>query len=296
MKRYKTSNLMSIFLFLVFNSSVFGQKLEPKERVLEPDHIITSKLLDRDFQLYMSFPKNYSTKDTITYPVLYLLDGKSNFPLFDATKEFIDFSREIEDIIIVGIGSEHNFASWIVNRIHDYTPSKDTIHDNSMESNIGFPKGTLQSGNASKFLETLKKEIIPFIDKHYKTNNDRGITGHSLGGLFTTYCFLNATDVFTRFGINSPSLWWNKEKLLTQAMQKFKDNETLDMRPSKVFISVGEEEGSSMVPTMLKLSTTLEDMEYKNIDLTWKVFQNETHQSVIPANLSRTLKILYRRK
>jgi hypothetical protein len=28
-------------------------------------------------------------------------------------------------------------------------------------------------------------EIIPFIDKSYKTNSDRGIAGHSLGGLFT---------------------------------------------------------------------------------------------------------------
>jgi predicted alpha/beta superfamily hydrolase len=296
MKPSKTQNALLIVILFIFSSSLFGQKLEPKERVLEPDHTITSKLLDRDFQLYISFPENYTTKDTITYPVLYLLDGKSNFPLFDATKKSIDFSGEIEDIIIVGIGSEHNFASWIVNRTHDYTPTNDTIHDNAMERNIGFPKGTLQSGNASKFLETLKKEIIPFIDTYYKTNTDRGITGHSLGGLFTTYCFINATDIFTRFGINSPSLWWDEEKLLKQAVLKFEENTTLDMPASKVFISVGEEEGSQMVPEMIKLAITLEDMEYKNVELTWKIFENETHQSVIPANLSRTLKVLYGKK
>jgi enterochelin esterase-like enzyme len=63
-----------------FSNVAFSQKREPRERITEPDHTITSKILGRDYQLYISFPKNYSTKDTVSYPVLYVLDGEWVFP------------------------------------------------------------------------------------------------------------------------------------------------------------------------------------------------------------------------
>jgi len=48
-----------------------------------------------------------------------------------------------------------------------------------------------------------------------------------------------------------------------------------------------------MVPTMVKFSSSLESRDYENVDLNWKIFDNESHLSVIPAMLSRTLSILY---
>ena len=159
------------------------------------------------------------------------------------------------------------------------------MHDRT----IGFPIGTLESGNAAKFLTCLKTEIIPFIDTHYHTNADRGISGHSLGGLFTAYCFIHASDLFTRFGINSPSLWWANQQLLNQFESKLSDELNWLKRPTRVFLSVGAEEGSEMVPSMVKLSTLIEEMPCEHLEVTWKVF-HETHQSVIPANLCRSLR------
>jgi len=58
------------------------KKLKPKERILAPDHDISSVILKRNCQLYISFPLSYSTQDTITYPVLYVLDGDTHFNFF----------------------------------------------------------------------------------------------------------------------------------------------------------------------------------------------------------------------
>jgi predicted alpha/beta superfamily hydrolase len=96
----------------------------------------------------------------------------------------MDFGGELEQVIIVGIGSGLDGASWYVNRTYDYTTSKDTASDRKDEKELGFPDGTLQSGGAEKFLQCMTKEIIPYVEAHYKTNRDRGIAGHSLGGLF----------------------------------------------------------------------------------------------------------------
>ncbi len=295
MKLSKPLNLvLTTLLIFIFSNSLFGQQLEPKERaVIEPDHTIASQIMGKDYQLYISFPSGYSTKDTISYPVLYVLDGAYSFPLFNATRKILDFEKKIEDVIIVGIGSGLDFITWVINRTHDYTTFLDTIGDNNMEKQFGLPKGSIISGGAAKFLECIKSEIVPFVDKHYKTNSDRGITGHSIGGLFTGNCFIHSSGYFTRFGINSPSLFINKEEILNQAVLQFTKNENWDIPSTKVFISIGELEGPTMVSTMVKFSSSLESRDYENVDLNWKIFDNESHLSVIPAMWSRTLSILY---
>ncbi len=241
----------------------------------------------------MSFPKNYSIQDSITYPVLYVLDGKSTFGYFDSS--YID-SEKIEDVILVGISHKVNGVESKINRFNDYTPYRDTITDKRIEEKFGVEKGTIKTGGAVKFLECLKKEIVPFIEKHYKTNSDRGISGHSLGGLFTSYCFLNSDNYFTRFGINSPSFQLNEEIFLDPAIVKFTNNETWDIEPTKVFISTGENESPMMVSNMIKFSLYLKKSDYKNIDMNWRIYRNESHTSVIPFSLNGTLTTLYKKK
>jgi predicted alpha/beta superfamily hydrolase len=280
-----TQLAITTMLFLIFSNSLFSQKLAPKERILVPDHTIASNITGKDYQLYLSFPKNYSTKDSISYPILYVMDGQIAFSTIRGMRTLFDLGPLIEDVIIVGIGT----SNWEVNRYQDFTPSVDTSEDEERN-------GTSKSGGAAKFLESIKTEITPFLDKNYKTNADRGITGHSLGGLFTAYCLINSDGYFTRFGINSPSLWWDNEKVLNQAVAQFTENKIWDLPQTKVFISVGDREGSSMVPTMMKFSKYLEDSNYENIDLKWKIFDEENHISVVPTSLNKTIYTLYGKK
>jgi predicted alpha/beta superfamily hydrolase len=276
---------------LICCSSLFSQKLEPRERITEPDHTITSKILGRDYQLYISFPKSYSTKDTVSYPVLYVLDGEWVFPIIRGTRAILDSEKELEDLIIVSI-SDADFTF----RYQDYTTSLSTSTDEKVNKRSDVPKGGLISGGADKFLTSVKTEIVPFVDKNYKTTSDRGIFGHSFGGLFAAYCLVNSDGYFTRFGISSPALWWDNEKLLNQAVTQFRENKTWDIPQTKVFISVGDKEHSGIVPTMVKYSSYLEQSDYDNIELKWQIFEGESHNSMWSANVSKTLSILYGKK
>ena len=283
--------LFITFSLLIFCNPLFSQKLAPKERIgNNPDHIINSKIMEKDYLIHMSFPKNYSTKDTITYPVLYVLDGKSTYRYFNSSN--IDFEK-IEDVILVGISHKANGIESRINRFNDYTPYRDTITDRKFEKKFGVEKRTIKTGGAVKFIECIKKEIAPFIDEHYKTNSDRGISGHSLGGLFTAYCFLNSNNYFTRFGINSPSFQLNEEIFLEPAIVKFTTNKTWNIEPTKVFISTGENESPMMVSNMIKFSLYLKKSNYENIDMNWRIYRNESHTSVIPYSLNGTLTTLY---
>ncbi len=292
MNSLKQPNLLFItFSFLIFCNPLFSQKLDPKGRdFFKPDHIIKSEITNKDYLIHMSFPKNYSIQDSITYPVLYVLDGKSTFGYFESS--YIDFEK-IEDVILVGISHKVNGMKSKINRFNDYTAYRDTITDKRIEKKFDVEKRTIKTGGAVKFLECLKKEIVPFIEQHYKTNSDRGISGHSLGGLFTAYCFLNSDNYFTRFGINSPSFQLNEEIFLEPAIDKFTNNKTWNIEPTKVFISTGENESPMMVSNMIKFSLYLKKSNYENIEMNWKIYRNESHTSVIPFSLNGTLTNLY---
>ena len=85
-------------------------------------------------------------------------------------------------------------------------------------------------------------------------------------------------------------------EILNQAMFKFSENKTWDLPPTKVFMSVGTLDESSMIPAMLKFSKHLENSAYKNIDFEYQIFDKETHASTLPTSTSRTLSVLYGKK
>ena len=92
--------LITTILLLTFNTFLFGQKLVPKKKALKPDHTITSNITKTAHQLYISLPENYSKRDRISYPVLYVLDGQYSFYSILETKDALDVKKSIEEIII----------------------------------------------------------------------------------------------------------------------------------------------------------------------------------------------------
>lgn len=286
----KLSLAFCCIVFLFSCEFAFSQKLEPKERVVDPDHVISSKITGNDYDLYISFPGDYSVKDTLHYPVLYVLDGMHYYPLLNQARTVMDWAGGLQDVIIVCISSGKDFLQWFTNRTLDYTPSASPAGERNMEKGYGLSDGALQSGGASRFLSSIKEEIVPFIDKHYKTTSDRGIAGHSFGGLFAAYCLVHSPDYFSRYGINSPSFWWDDQKLLTESKA------VLDAYPAikaKVFLSAGAVESSGIVPPSVRFVYDLKSRRNKGIETEWTLFEKENHFSVVPAALSRTLSVLY---
>jgi predicted alpha/beta superfamily hydrolase len=277
--------ILASIVFLAFSLNAVGQKATFVDHKLVPDHSIESKINKRSYELYVSLPKGYSAKDSLLYPVLYYLDGALLYYTFHGTRIVLDLDREIEKVIIVGIGSsETEIRSWFDNRHTDYSPSY------SKESDLKYNTKT-KSGGASKFLAVLKNEIIPFVDAHYKSNDNRGLVGSSLGGLFTAYCLVKEPKLFNRYGINSPALWWQDKEVLKMEKSFPKQNSELNIR---VFASVGAlDPAVDMEKNMIAFCKSLRSSNYKGLEVSSKVFDGETHMSVIAAQVSRTLTSLY---
>src|SRR5947207_3530163 len=126
---------------------------------------IQSKILKESRSLLISKPPGYDS-GTDRYPVLYLLDGETHFQYTSAMANFLAVDDRVPEMLVVGIDSEDS-----QHRTHDLTPPSTDETDNR------FSPG---NGGADVFLSFIADELVPFIDKTYRTRPYRLLVGHSL--------------------------------------------------------------------------------------------------------------------
>jgi uncharacterized protein len=63
----------------------------------------------RRYHIYVRLPESYSNAtSTVRYPVVYLLDGDSSFPLLATEHLFLHIDENLPEAIIVGIAYGHS--------------------------------------------------------------------------------------------------------------------------------------------------------------------------------------------
>jgi predicted alpha/beta superfamily hydrolase len=255
-------------------------------------YTLKSSFNQKNYNLQVALPKGYGKADTSKkYKVLYVLDGNYSFGIYHSARAMMELGKELEELIIVGIDTESETEKdWLINRHFDYTLTHNPEADKLWSKLLNLPENKLHSGGAALFLSTLEMDIIPFVERNYHTTMERGLTGHSLGGLFTAYCLFTKPGLFSKYGINSPSLWWNDFEI-----NKIENNFFINSAPvnANVFFSVGGLEGDMMTEPLKKFGETLALRHYTGLKIESQIFEKETHLSVPMASSSRTLKMLY---
>ena len=274
---------------LLLSQSLFAQFPLTKDLTAKFD--LTSKYNNTNYTLEVSLPESYNAKNK--YPVYYILDGFYAASIAHGTHRTLQFEKLIEDVIVVTItGPEKTTSEWLINRWPDYTFSKDPLNDVGAAKYFNLPDGSLHSGKGEQFLETLTKQIFPFIETKYSFNGNRGISGHSLGGQIVAYLMFKTPDLFNRYGINSSSqrLWLNNE---IREIEKNYANTHTEFN-AKVFLSFGSLEPKDAIEDLRYFEGQLKN-HYKNIQTKFIEFPDETHVSVMPAMISSSMWYLYKK-
>lgn len=289
MKKIIINSALLLVILLFLNSiHSFGQEMITLQVPDLKSYVIKSSISEKEYIVKVLRPKNYSASDSIKYPVLYVLDGKYSTTSFYSIKENFALGKEVKDIIFVTIDANvRSESDWLTNRYTDLTPSSHPPSDTAIANYFKLPVSP--SGGASKFLAMLEKEVIPLVEHTYKTNKERGIFGHSLGGLFVAYCLLTKPALFQKYSMNSPSIWWNNSEMVAMADSVVKRNPNIE---ASIFVSAGSLEGDFMIAPLNQFLQSLKN-NFAKLNITSKIFEDETHLSVVPAASSRTLKVLY---
>ncbi len=270
-------------LLLLFISISSAQDNTPLVTLARTEvYKITSTYNNVTYPVFVSLPSSYNSTDK-NYPVVYMLDAYSSFGIVLQTAKLLAFNKELPELIIIGISSEGGSREFNYNRARDYTPT--SISQDKFPEALG--SMVPASGGASKFLDFIINELIPFIEPKYRIiNDDRSLIGHSLGGLFVGYALLQNQKIFNRYVMISPALFWDNNYLLNQEKNYYAKTKSLN---AIVYTSVGSLEESKFLETWKEFTGSLKKHEYSGLKLSAEISPNETHYTIIPHLATRGL-------
>jgi predicted alpha/beta superfamily hydrolase len=174
---------------------------------------LKSAILNEERTVLVNLPASYDTSQA-SYPVLYLLDGTSAF-----LQEMISVTRRLRsdrapEMIIVAVVN--------TNRNRDMMPV--------VAKDYPGPPG------ADAFLAYLENELVPDIEKTYRTAQPRILQGQSLSGLFTLYALLTKPALFNAY-VGCSAGWFGEsnEYFMTLSRRAFQNREVFENR--RVFMA-----------------------------------------------------------
>lgn len=232
---------------------------------------LQSKILKESRSLLISKPPGYDGS-TDRYPVLYLLDGETHFQYTSAMVNFLADDDRMPEMLVVGVDSED-----VKHRTHDLTPPSSDETDNR------FSPG---NGGAEAFLSFIEDELVPFIDKTYRTRPYRLLVGHSFGGLFGVYCLVKKPHLFNGYIAADPSLDWNKRATVTEA-ESFLSS-TNQLQADFYITDAGEAGGTepAIVAALRKKSPSGFRWHYDQM-------KDEDHMSIPLPSIYRGLEVIF---
>ncbi len=127
-------------------------------------------------EFWVSLPDGYAESGE-KYPVLYMMDGDFNFNSgIIGGIRYAALLGEMPEFIIVGIKN--------TDRSKDIFPEEVTYGD-----------GSKDGGRADRYLDFIREELVPHIDKTYRTGNFRVLYGTSNTGFTAVYALFRNPDL-----------------------------------------------------------------------------------------------------
>jgi uncharacterized protein len=269
------SLLFSFLLVFVVSSSQYVSAIEVQQKtnalIIGAEIKIQSKILNEERPIWIYLPENYSASPNSRFPVLYVLDGDFHFHHITGAVEHLVKRERIPPMIVIAIP----FMDY-ERRPRDLSPTS--------------AKGDPPVAAADKFLAFLQEELIPFVDKNYRSAPYRILFSHSRAGLFSIYALIEQPKLIDAYISISPSLYWD-DRLMFKKMEVFlRDNPSI-----KKVLYLSAADGDS---DLIKFSTAdfaglLKKISPQGLEVQYSFYENETHGSIVHRAFYNNLEHLY---
>lgn len=266
MKTFKNHiNLIYPLTFLLLLFTLLGSaqviSKDPKDLFIAGSESISfqSKINNSEYKLYVNLPEGYDNDSTKTYPVFYALDGYRVFDITTRIYKGLRFDGFAPEMIIIGINNSGSRATNpTLHRTRDLTPTA--------------IKRLSTSGGASNFLKVLSDEILPLIDRLYRSDKtNRTLAGTSHAGLFAHYTLFTQPTLFNSYIINNPTFRYDDGYSYKLEEDFYKKNKSLN---AKIILLSGEFDD---ILNITKMVDQIKAHDYDNMTLGFRMVKNMGH-------------------
>jgi uncharacterized protein len=256
-RRFLPTTFCSLFLIII--AAVAQDDIAPP---IPQKLVVHSSILNEDHIIWVRTPHGYELGKN-PLPVLYLTDGPGHINEIGSTIDFLVDNGRMPALIVVGIAN--------TDRVRDLTPTHSSDKDSSGKETLP------TSGGGDHFFDFIQTELMPEIEKRYRTTPYKIFSGHSLGGLMAIHILTSRPDMFQAYIAVSPSLWWDHQHTLHQAQDFFAAHDELN---KTLFFSLGGE-GADMQDGFDQLKKSLTAKAPKDFRWDSARFPDETHSSTV---------------
>lgn len=272
------------------------------------EHVLTSSVNGQAIRILVWQPTVDAPANG--YPVVYAFDGDKNFGHFSDSARGLEFrARQSGRLppVVVGIGYPKGQYT-LAKRNFDLTPPAARYDMPERPNGRPWPK----MGGGNMFLDTIERDIKPFVRRHYPVDPEReALFGHSFGGMMVLHALFNRNDGYTAYIAASPSIWFNGQSIMRDAQAYLTRTHGGDRPDVSLRISVGGNEqtigawekaggrnisqraawlaSNRMVDNARELAELIRARGGDRINLQFDVIDGEGHGSVVPAAVYRAL-------
>jgi len=212
-----------------------------------------SNRLGESRQVKIQLPRSYDTSDK-SYPIVVVLDGDYMFEIVAGNVDYAAYWEDIPESIVVG-------SNQYGKRDNDVLYSE----QNSLPIETG-----------AAFFEFISMELIPYIEKTYRTEKFKVAVGHGTTANFINYFLLKEIPLFNAYVSISPDLAPDMTSYLSEKLPNitaktfyYLATSTNDVKPIKKKTEA--------------LNTAINSVDNKNVLTSFDKFDGPSHYS-LPAH------------
>jgi predicted alpha/beta superfamily hydrolase len=204
--------------------------------------------------LYISLPASYEKNNTKQYPLLIILDGDNLLNPFIGALTYGSYWDDLPEVIIVGINQNKNDQRNI---------------DCGVDPVTGMP-----DGKSIDFFDFISLELIPMIQKEYRTTNFKIIAGHDTTASFLNFFLYKEIPLFNAYISLSPELPVNMEQTMPDIFTNTKF-------PLFYYLSTADGDEKKMRQRILNLDTSLKAIKNPDFNYKFEDFKEASHYSLV---------------
>lgn len=207
-------------------------------------------------------PPGYAEGDGV-YPVLYMPDGgvEEDFPHISTTIDGLIREGAIAPLLVVGI--------------ENTVRRRDLNGPTTVPSDLEIAP---LAGGSGAFRTFIGAELMPEINRRYRTTGETAIVGESAAGSFVVETLFLEPGLFDRYMAMDPALYWNDHELVRKAEERLPG---LAGKGLTLWLTAASTSG--IRPYVDELAVTLEAHAPQDLTWTYDPRSDEEHHTIFRA-------------
>lgn len=234
--------LLLLAFCILFSNTMFSQTIYEE---------INSAKLGESRRLKIQLPRNYESNADKRYPIVLVLDADYLFEPVAGNVDYFSYWEDMPESIVVGI-----------------MQGDSRYEDCSYDENNFMP-----SGQGADFFEFIGLELVPYIDKKYRTAKFIIGVGHDFTANFLNYYLFKDPPLLNGYINLSPDFAPMMEDRLVQRIPQI---------PGKLFyyLATGTDDIKGLMESSEDLNTQLKDLKSNTFNYYYDNFDGATHYSL----------------